>query len=64
MSKESEICLSIDTLLVSRAFKSGAQSRLAAIDGDDGYTGVKPQQRYVTCPPWHRPSPSFRYFFF
>ncbi len=28
--------------------------RLAAIDGDDGYTGVKPQHRYVTCPPWHR----------
>ncbi len=37
--------------------------RLAAIDGDDGYTGVKPQHRYVTCPPRHRPSPSFRFFF-
>ncbi len=24
------------------------------IDGDDGYTGVKPQHYYVTCPPWHR----------
>ncbi len=23
-------------------------NRLAAIDGDDGYTGVKPQHRYVT----------------
>ncbi len=22
---------------------------LAAIDGDDGYTGVKPQHRYVPC---------------
>ncbi len=29
-------------------------NRLAAIDGDDGYTGVKPQHRYVTCPQWHR----------
>ncbi len=29
-------------------------TRLAAIDGDDGYTGVKPQHRYVTHPPWHR----------
>ncbi len=28
--------------------------RLAAIDGDDGYTGVKPQHRYVTCPLWQR----------
>ncbi len=37
-------------------------TRLAAIDGDDGYTGVKPQHRYVTCPPWHHPSPSFRFF--
>ncbi len=37
-------------------------SRLAAIDGDDGYTGVKPQHRYVTCLPWHRLSPSFRFF--
>ncbi len=37
--------------------------RLAAIDGDDGYTGVKPQHRYVTCPPWHRPTPSFRFFY-
>ncbi len=36
--------------------------RLAAIDGDDGYTGVKPQHRYVTCSPWHRLSPSFRFF--
>ncbi len=36
-----------------------AHTRLAAIDGDDGYTGVKPQHRYVTYPPWHRPSPSF-----
>ncbi len=37
--------------------------RLAAIDGDDGYTGVKPQHRYVTCPTWHHPTPSFRFFF-
>ncbi len=29
-------------------------ARLAAIEGDDSYTGVKPQHRYVTCPPWHR----------
>ncbi len=29
-------------------------ARLAEIDGDDGYTGFKPQHRYVTCPPWHR----------
>ncbi len=45
-----------------KLFKEKAQTRLAAIDGDDGYTGVKPQHRYVTCPPWHRPSPSFRFF--
>ncbi len=38
-------------------------ARLAAIDGDGGYTGVKPQHRYVTCPPWHSPSPSFRFFY-
>ncbi len=38
-------------------------NRLAAIDGDDGYTGVKPQHRYVTCSPWHRLSPSFRFFY-
>ncbi len=37
--------------------------RLAAIDGDDSYTSVKPQHRYVTCPAWHRPSPSYRFFF-
>ncbi len=36
--------------------------RLAAIDVDDGYTGVKPQHRYVTCPPWHRAPPSFIFF--
>ncbi len=36
--------------------------RLAAIDSDDGYTGVKPQHRYVTYPPWHRPSPSLRFY--
>ncbi len=36
--------------------------RLAVIDGDGGYTSVKPQHRYVTCPPWHRPPPSFRFF--
>ncbi len=34
------------------------QFRLAAIDGDDGYTGVKPQHRYGTIP--HRP---FDFFF-
>ncbi len=47
------------------AFLPGFQhqcNRLAAIDGDDGYTGVKPQHRYVTFPPWHRPSPLFRFF--
>ncbi len=38
-------------------------NRLATIDGDDGYTGVKPQHRYDTCPPRHRPSPSFRFVF-
>ncbi len=36
-------------------------TRLAAIDGDGGYTGVKPQHRYVTYSPWHRPPD---YFFF
>ncbi len=28
-------------------------ARLAAIDSDDSYTGVKPQHRYVTRPPSH-----------
>ncbi len=39
-------------------------SRLAAIDGDDGYTSVKPQHCYITCPLWHSPTPSFRFYFF
>ncbi len=38
-------------------------TRLAVIDGDGGYTSVKPQHRCVTCPPQHRPPPSFRFFF-
>ncbi len=29
-------------------------NRLAAIDGNGDYTGVKPQHRYTTCPPRHR----------
>ncbi len=41
---------------------NNVKTRLAAIDGDDGYTGVKPQHRYVTCPLRHRPPPSFRFF--
>ncbi len=44
--------------------KVDPHTRLAAIDGDDGYTGVKPQHRYVTCSPWHHPSTSFRIFFY
>ncbi len=39
-------------------------SRLAAIDGVGGDTGVKPQHRYVTCPLRHRPTLSFRFFFY
>ncbi len=46
----------------SQSSSGDVDRRLAAIDGDDGYTGVKPQHRYVTCPLWHRPSPSFRFF--
>ncbi len=34
-------------------------ARLATIDSDDGYTGVKPQHRYVTRPPRHRPTDFF-----
>ncbi len=37
--------------------------KLAAIDGVGGDTGVKTQHRYVTCPPRHRPPPSFRFFY-
>ncbi len=39
-------------------------TRLAAIDGDGGYTGVKPQNYCVTCPPRYRPPPPFRFFFY
>ncbi len=42
--------------------RSHLTPRLAAIDGDGSYTGVKPQLRYVTCPPWHRLPPPFRFY--
>ncbi len=44
-------------------FARQAHARLAAIDGVGGDTGVKPQHRYVTCPPRHHPPPLLRFFY-
>ncbi len=56
--------VSLRTGMVFWVFVWALWCSLATIDGDDGYTGVKPQHRYVTCSPWHRPPPLFRFFFY
>ncbi len=52
---QEKACFSID-------FHSKVASRFAAIDGVGGDTGVKPQHRYVTCPPQHRPHRRLDFF--
>ncbi len=57
----SVVCLSVSCLCVCLSVVH-LSCRLAAIDGDDGYTGVKPQHCYITCPPW-RPHRCFDFFY-
>ncbi len=50
------LCFSMSQYMLagSSQLPAALMTRLAAIDGDDRYTGVKPQHSYVTRPPWHR----------
>ncbi len=43
--------------------KMSLTTRLAAIDGVGGDTGVKPEHRLRHLPNAHRPSPSFLFIF-
>ncbi len=58
-----ELKISLKGSLYNTILKYDLKTRLAAIDGVSGDTGVNLQHRYVTCPPWHRPPLPFRFYY-
>ncbi len=43
-----------EVMIVNVSGKNSEEARLTEIDGVGSDTDVKPQHRYVTCPPQHR----------